>query len=192
MSMFLIKCHDLNNYLVHACEKLIDSMVKKMFETNSEEASQIINDVKRIQEMFTNKTDKSKELVQFEEYLKDVETRRKQEIHNRYGDLIEWVKLMYEYPQFEVGDDIYKTIKTAYSSVRRIAIQIEERSANLQIQRKEIEYKLYNESKDFANELNDLKVTIEGFREKTNYKQAVEFNATLDQLKEKLRQMTER
>ena len=120
MSMFLIQCHELNNHLVHACEKLIDTIVKKMFDTNSEEASLIIGEVKRIQEAFTNKTEKSEELVQFEEYLDEVRNKKRIEIVNRYSDLIQWVQLMYEYPQFEVGDDIYKTVKTAYSSVKRI------------------------------------------------------------------------
>ena len=163
-----------------------------MFDTNSEEASQIINDVKRIQEAFTNKTEKSEELVQFEEYLDDVRNKKRTEIVNRYSDLILWVQLMYEYPQFEVGDDIYKTIKSAYSSVKRINDQIEERVASLQVQRRDIETKLMTESKDFTTELNDLKATIEGYKEKTNAKQVAEFNTTLDQLKEKLRQMTEK
>jgi len=48
MSMFLIQCHELNNTLIHKCEQLIDSIIKKMYDTNIEEAGAILTSVKAI------------------------------------------------------------------------------------------------------------------------------------------------
>ena len=39
MSMFLIQCHDLNNRLIHECNKLIDDIVKSIYDVNHEEAT---------------------------------------------------------------------------------------------------------------------------------------------------------
>lgn len=52
MSMFLIQCHELNNRLIHECEKLIEMIVKRMYDVNNEEAAYIIHEVKKIQESF--------------------------------------------------------------------------------------------------------------------------------------------
>lgn len=102
------------------------------------------------------------------------------EIKSKYNDLIEWVQLMYQYPQYEVNDEIYKQVKSAYHSVKRIADLIEDRTSHTANQRKTIEQDLLQDSREFVNEMNDLKATIESFKEKSSQKQYVEFNATID------------
>jgi len=192
MSMFLIQCHELNNRLIHECEKLIDSIVKRIYDVNNEEASFIIQEVKRIQEAFQVPAKESHELVQFEADCEEVRTKRRAEIQKRYHDLVEWVELMYDYPQFEVNDEIQKQVKSAYGQVCRIASSIEDRSAALSNQRREIEQRLMSESKDFSAELNELKQQIDAFKDKVNQKQHVEFNQQIEQLKKQLSQMTEK
>lgn len=77
---------------------------------------------------------------------------------------------MYEYPQFDVNDEIHKQIKNAFTIVQRINATIEDRVTALTQQRREIETKLINESKDFVTELNEVKAEIEKFKEATSVK----------------------
>ena len=51
---------------------------------------------------------------------------------------------------------------------------------------------MVNESRDFSTELSDLKITIEGFKDKGIAKQCPEYNLLINQLKEKLRMLTEK
>jgi hypothetical protein len=39
MSMFLVQCHELNEKLIHECEKLILAIVKRMYDVNVDEAT---------------------------------------------------------------------------------------------------------------------------------------------------------
>lgn len=99
---------------------------------------------------------------------------------------------MYQYPQFEVNDDIYKQVRLAYGAVQRIADQLDERANGLSTQRRDIETRLLNESKEYSQELNEVKQNIDGFREKFAAKSYAEYNNQIDTLKEKLRVMSER
>ena len=91
LSMFLVQCHELNNRLIHECEKLIDTILKHVYDTNQEEASWVINQVRLITDNFSARTDDSAQLVAFEDYLGEVSTSIKQMIVQRYQDLIMWV-----------------------------------------------------------------------------------------------------
>ena len=99
---------------------------------------------------------------------------------------------MYQYPQFEVNDEIYKQVKSAFQSVNRIAGALEERQNNLQGMRKTIENDLLQDSREFHTEMNELKASIESFKEKSSQKQYVEFNQNIDSLKTKLDLMTQK
>jgi hypothetical protein len=52
MSMFLVQCHELNNKLIHECENLINSIVKRIYDVNMEEANYVIAEVKKITDAF--------------------------------------------------------------------------------------------------------------------------------------------
>lgn len=43
MNMFLVQCHELNNKLIHECEKLIDLILKNIFDKNNDLALEISN-----------------------------------------------------------------------------------------------------------------------------------------------------
>lgn len=149
MSMFLVQCHELNNRLIHECEKLIEMIVKRIYDVNMEEANYVFQEVKKLTDAFQIHAKESHELVQYELELEEVRTKKKGEIVSRYTNLVEWVQLMYQYPQFEVLEEIQKQVKTAFSNVGRINGMIEERTSMLQNQRKDIERKLIDENKDF-------------------------------------------
>ena len=85
-------------------------------------------------------------------------------------------------------------MKTAFISVGRISTLIEERSSQLSNQRRDIEQKLIQESKEFQSELNEIKGQIEDFRETNNQimKNFQEYCNNIDGLKERLRHMTEK
>ena len=59
----------------------------------------------------------------------------------------------------------------------------------MNISKKEIENKLILESKEFTAELNEVRQTIDSFREKFSAKSYPEYNNQIDSLKEKIRMM---
>ena len=117
MSMFLIQCHDLNNRLILECERLVETIVKRIYDDNLDEATQVIAEVKLIGEEFNKKAEESHEWVQYEAVLQEVQSKKRGEIISRYNNLIEWLELMYSYPRFEPNDEIQKQIKNAFTSV---------------------------------------------------------------------------
>jgi hypothetical protein len=114
MSMFLVQCHELNNKLIHQCEELIDKIVFRIYTVNMEEASYVCTSVKLITDGFLISAKESDELVKFEADLEEIRTKKRTEIVNRYGELVEWVQLMYQYPSHEVNDEIYKQVRNAF------------------------------------------------------------------------------
>ena len=98
MSMFLVQCHELNNKLIHECENLINSIVKRIYDVNMEEANYVIAEVKKITDAFQLAAKESHELVAYEAELEDIRTKKRAEIVGKYGELVEWVQLMYQYP----------------------------------------------------------------------------------------------
>lgn len=189
MSMFLIQCHELNNRLIHECEKLIEGIIKRIYEVNMDEANYVIGEVKQITEKFSIGAKESADLVLFEAELTEVKEVRRHEIHKKYTDLVEWVQLMYQFPQFEVNEEIQKIVKTAFNSVQRIAGHIEERSTNLLENRGAITTRTQNESKDFENELKDLSASIAEFKNKISTKNISDHNNQIKAIKDKLNAM---
>ena len=108
MSMFLIQCHELNNRLILECERLVETIVKKIYDDNLDEATMVITDVKMIGEDFNKKAEESHEWVAYEAVLQEVQSKKRGEIIARYNNLIEWLELMYSYPRFEPNDEIQK------------------------------------------------------------------------------------
>jgi vancomycin resistance protein YoaR len=108
MSMFLIQCHELNNRLILECERLVETIVKKIYDDNLDEATMVITDVKMIGEDFNKKAEESHEWVAYEAVLQEVQSKKRGEIITRYNNLIEWLELMYSYPRFEPNDEIQK------------------------------------------------------------------------------------
>ena len=143
-------------------------IVKRIYDVNMEEANYVFQEVKKLTDAFQIHAKESHELVQYELELEEVRTKKKGEIVTRYTNLVEWVQLMYQYPQFEVLEEIQKQVKTAFSNVGRINGMIEERTTMLQNQRKDIERKLIDENKDFQAELNEIKGQIDDFKETNN------------------------
>lgn len=108
MSMFLIQCHDLNNTLIHQCEQLIKDIVKNMYEVNLTEAQEVTAEVKKMQDKFQLPAKESDELVRYDADLEEFRSKTRSEIVSRYTNLVEWVQLMYQYPQLEVNEEIHK------------------------------------------------------------------------------------
>lgn len=189
MSMFLIQCHELNNRLIHECEKLIEGIIKRIYEVNMDEANYVIGEVKQITEKFSVGAKESADLVLFEAELTEVKDVRRGEIHKKYTDLVEWVQLMYQFPQFEVNDEIQKIVKTAFNSVQRIAGHIEERSSNLLENRSAITARTMQESKDFEQELKQIAADIAEFKGKNSTKSIPEYNTQIKVIKDKLQMM---
>ena len=95
--------------------------MKSIYDVNLDEATQVIAEVKRISDSFAAAAKESHELVEYEAGLEEVRTKTRGEIVAKYTNLVEWVQLMYQYPQFEVNDEIYKQVRLAYAAVQRIA-----------------------------------------------------------------------
>jgi peptidoglycan hydrolase CwlO-like protein len=83
---------------------------------------------------------------------------------------------MYQYPQFDVNEEIHKQVKHAFNQVQRIPDQIEERINGLNSQRKDIDQRLMTQIKEFHNELQEIKSQIEDFKTKISPKQFADYN----------------
>lgn len=71
-----------------------------------DEANYVIAEVKQITDKFGIGAKESADLVLFEAELNEIKEVRRHEIHKKYTDLVEWVQLMYQFPQFEVNEEI--------------------------------------------------------------------------------------
>ena len=89
--MFLIQCHDLNNTLVHQCEKLINDIVKNMYDVNLAEANDVTQEVKKMHEKFQQEAKESDDLVRFEIELEEFRSKTRGEIVAKYTQLVVWV-----------------------------------------------------------------------------------------------------
>jgi len=95
LNMFLIQTEDLNNRLVELCEEHIDRYVSAIKDfVFVEESTNVVTAVKDIQNKFQQGAKTTKDLVQADEYFKDVENREKQIIFNRYEELVQWLMFL--------------------------------------------------------------------------------------------------
>ena len=105
--MFLVECNELNQQLIFICDRLIEKILKKIFDYIVEQTQQSISaEVRTITTRFAEKADSTTSLVEYEAYLESVRMQKRKEIFENYNDLIEWLMLLYEYPQYEPADDI--------------------------------------------------------------------------------------
>ena len=48
---------------------------------------------------FSDRAETSSALVEYEAYLEDVKNQQRQAIVSQYNDLLEWLNLLYQFPQ---------------------------------------------------------------------------------------------
>jgi hypothetical protein len=78
--------------------------------------AEVVNgSLKEIYEEFGKTTKKTEEFVEYEAFMDNVKSKRKNEIMNEYEDLILWLKTFYKYPVYKgSSEDIWKQFKSAY------------------------------------------------------------------------------
>ena len=69
-----------------------------IYQYNQDVAEKVSARFKEIQENFSKSTKDSAELVEMETYHETVKHTRQHEIFKEYKDLIEWLKLLFQYP----------------------------------------------------------------------------------------------
>ena len=133
--MFLIETNKLNNDLIEICEKMIQKILKQI-ETYvfSEESGRIKTDVQFINTKFAltvQEVHQTKELVDYENFLEEVKTVKEKEILDNYKDLIEWLLLLYKYPQLKPTEESFKSINQCFVQVDKIFESINSREDSL-------------------------------------------------------------
>ena len=192
MSMFLVECSDLNEQLVTMCEKLISKLLKAVhdhiFTTCS---TNLRTEVLDITNKFQEKADTSKLLVKNEEYLEMVKTKKRGEIEQLYYDFIAWLMLLYKFPQFNVADEQSKNVMQHFSSAKKVQSQIENQVVTLSHQRREIDEKLHQDIKLFEEELIQVKIDVDKFKELQTNRKFEEHNRQISNINTRLARLQE-
>ena len=84
--------------------------------------------------------------------------------------------MLHRMPHIEIADENIKQIQLAYQQTNRIMSAIESQEVSLKSQRDDIERRLQIETKAFQEELNDVKQSVEKFKENNNRKREDEYN----------------
>jgi hypothetical protein len=116
----------------------------------------------------------------------EVINSRKKEIFEKYFDIVEWLMLLYEYPIHDVNDDIMKNVQQAYGAVNRIQWHIEKRQEELDKERKKIEGNLLESIKKFKDELDQIKLRIDAFKDNAIEGKKADYNKEIAKINEEL------
>lgn len=99
-NMFLIQTEELNNRLVDLCEEHIDTYITAIKDfVFGDESTAVATQVREIQTKFSNSPKTTKELVEADEYFKNVESVVKQQIVNKYESMVDWLTFLQMLPQ---------------------------------------------------------------------------------------------
>ena len=142
--------------------------------------------------LFANKADVSSVLVQMEKELEEYRNQKKTEIIASYTDLVDWLMMLHRMPHIEIADENIKQIQLAYQQTNRIMSAIESQEVSLKSQRDDIERRLQIETKAFQEELNDVKQSVEKFKENNNRKREDEYNNQIKKINMTLQGLSER
>jgi hypothetical protein len=113
---------------------------------------------------------------------------KRKEVQDNYNDMIEWLMFLYEYPQSEPSDEIFKSVNSAFFNASRIAFTIEKQTVELGVQRREIEERLIQKNKEFIEDLEGLKVQIDKFKDHTTLGRAPQYVLEIEQINKDLKQ----
>ena len=142
MSMFLIETDKLNNNLIDICEKMIHKILKAIenyvFQEESGRIKSQIQDINTAFAKTVQEVHQTKELVDYENYHETVKTETEKQILDQYKDLIEWLMLLYKYPQLRPTEESFKQINTCFNQVEKIFESINSREESLKNQRDNI------------------------------------------------------
>ena len=125
MNMFLVECNELNQNLIIICERMIEKILKKVFEHITQSSADISAEIRNFTTKFNDKAENTTSLVEFEANLEHIKTVQKKVIIDKYQDMVEWLMLLYEYHQYEAADEIQKTVQNTYSSATRIQFHLD-------------------------------------------------------------------
>jgi hypothetical protein len=187
MSMFLVECSDLNENLVTICKNMITKILKKTEDfVYQETASKLQSDIRNMNTTFTQKADTSADLVVSEKFLEDSKNAKKNEIIASYTDLVEWLMMLQKQPYIEIADEYIKAIILAYQMTNKIQANIEQQETNLKQQRDDIEKRLHLETKAFQDELNEVKASVDKFKDHHVKKKEDDYNKMIDKINKTL------
>lgn len=183
MSMFLVECSKLNEELVLTCERMITKILTKIEHfVFTESAANVHTNVRNMSQKFGEKADTSAALVDSEKFLEDVKGAKRQEIVSQYNDLIEWLVMLYQFPEQEVMEEQIKNVVTAYNQTNKIQTSIETQETQIKTQREEIERRLQAETKQFSDELTNVKLEIDKFKDHISKTKRDEYNKTIQNI----------
>lgn len=193
MSMFLVECSDLNENLVTICKNMIHKILKKTEEfIYNETAQRLQGEIRNMNTTFTQKADTSADLVISEKFLDDSKNIKRIEIVNQYLDLVDWLMMLQKQPYIEIPDDNIKQVILVYQITNKIQQNIEQQEASLKTQRDDIEKRLMLDTKAFQDELNEVKTSVEKFKDNNVKKREEEYNKMIDKINKTLAQLTDR
>lgn len=135
---------------------------------------------------FTQKADTSADLVISEKFLEDSKNQKRTEIVTQYLDLVEWLMMLQKQPYIEIADELIKPIILAYQMTNKIFYNIEQQETSLKTQRDDIEKRLMLETKAFQDELNEVKTSVEKFKDNNVKKREEEYNKMIDKINKTL------
>jgi uncharacterized protein YPO0396 len=121
-----------------------------------------------------------------EKFLEDSKNAKKNEIIASYTDLVEWLMMLQKQPYIEIADEYIKAIILAYQMTNKIQANIEQQETNLKQQRDEIEKRLHLETKAFQDELNEVKASVDKFKEHAVKKKEDDYNKMIDKINKTL------
>ena len=140
---------------------------------------------------FNKKADNSADLVAGELYLEQSRNINRGQLVNQYFDLVDWLMMLHQMPEIEISDDYIKNITLAYQATNRIQSSIETQEANLKLQREEIEKRLMIETKQFQEELNEVKSKVDKFKDHHVKKKEEEYNNEIENINKTLATLTQ-
>lgn len=118
--------------------------------------------------------------------MEDSKNAKKNEIIASYTDLVEWLMMLQKQPYIEIADEYIKAIILAYQMTNKIQANIEQQETNLKQQRDEIEKRLHLETKAFQDELNEVKASVDKFKEHAVKKKEDDYNKMIDKINKTL------
>lgn len=131
-------------------------------------ASGITKSLEQIKEKLGTVCQTADVLVEIELYCEHAKDVEKNELLNKYRDVIKWLMMLYENPRYNGQEDDIKNVANAFSWANLIDGYIDQSEVKLKNDRTDLEGKLVAQKNSYQDTLKDIEEQVNGFKKQND------------------------